>query len=538
MKRRSTPRSEGYTAPRKSLSPLFLWAAWLVIGLCLPGAGRLMAQGEIKANGNPTVDSFPKVVFSVHDRDPNVHSKDWFKVKEDGKEVEFGMTHAAPRDSGQPVSILVLWEYLPAKARDAQNKYFRQLILNALPRLIQRPAEVNVATFAWTRKDQGGKTLEFLRPTFGTDTAALAFAVKAAKAPSGKGIDQAHGSELYPALSEGVAALAAAKFPAKALIVLSAEFPNIHNQNVDVSMVREEARKADVAIYNLRYKQMDEKYRLDNLARETYGISYEVKKDYLTEATDTMVSFAATSPQRSLGRNYTFTYTSPSPKDGKGHTVQLTAGQNAITIPYDAPSVSLGEWIGANVALFIALVVVVVGSGIGLFVWMRKRKQAATARMQEEKRQAEARSQETEQRVQQQNQQISQMQREEQDRQRKAQDAQRKEETEREMKALLTEMYANGRHPRVTATVNGQQVTMELPSPVTTVGRDAASDIQFNIPTLSRTHFQIVYQNGKYMVLDLGSTNGTLLNGSRVTSAELRHGDEIRAGDTVLHFFI
>ncbi|HEX2898209.1 MAG TPA: FHA domain-containing protein [Bacteroidia bacterium] len=512
----------------------------VVLALLLAGKGPLWSQ--LISKGESDASKHPTITFKVNDRDPNLHPDDYFKVREAEKELKFDLGASEPNDSGYAKSILIIWEYLPSKPRDAQNKYFRQLILQALPDLLTHEDDkLNIADFAWTGKDDGAKTLNYLGTGFGTDTAALRIAVRDAKSPNGKGIDAGHGSEIYPAISEGVKALAATKSRAKVLIVLSAEFPNIHNQNIDASMATAEARKADVAVYNIRYQQMSEKYSLDNMAALTYGRSYEVKKDALGEATKTLLEFADQSTQRALGMDYTFTVQTTLAKDGAEHPLQLVAGTETLEITYRSPSKSFGEWIGDNVALFVAVLVLLIGCGVGIYLWMRKRKQSEEARQAEEKRKLEevkARSAETEQRVAQQNQQLSQMQHEEQERQRKAAEAKRKEEAELEAKTLLAEMYANGRQPRVTTMVNGAPLTMDLPSPVTTVGRDASCDIQFNLSTISRTHFQIIYQNGKYMLLDLGSTNGTALNGGRVNQAELRHGDEIKAGEAILHFYI
>jgi hypothetical protein len=510
--------------------------------ICLLLSAVAGTKGQIDVKGDPNVSAYPTITCKGHLRNPDVLPKSSFKLTEADKELEFKLDHETPSDSGIARSILVLWEYRPAAKRDAQNKFFRQAILDALPEmLIGEDDEINVATFAWTGKEKGAKALHPLLPTFGKDINILSSVVRDAKAPNGKGVIEALGSELYPAISEGIAALADRESKAKVLIVLSAEFYNILNQTVPPSQVKDEALESDVAIYNLRYKQMNDKYSLDSLASDTYGKSFEVDPKSTQMATQKMVEFAEISALRSAGMDYEFSFQTTTPKDGEAHTFQIAEKGKPTVFTYNAPSKSMGEWIGDNIAIFIGLIVLIIGIGVGIYLLLRKRKQTEEARQAEEKRKLEevkARSQETEQRVAQQNQQLSQMQREEQDRQRKAEDAKRREEAEREAKTLLTEMYANGRQPRVTTMVNGQPLTMELPSPVTTVGRDPSCDIQFNLNTISRNHFQIIYQNGKYMLLDLGSTNGTSLNGSRVNQAELRHGDEITAGDAILHFFI
>lgn len=69
-----------------------------------------------------------------------------------------------------------------------------------------------------------------------------------------------------------------------------------------------------------------------------------------------------------------------------------------------------------------------------------------------------------------------------------------------------------------------------------TFGRDTRNTVQLNDPLCSRQHFAVVGRDGNYFVKDLGSTNGTFLNGARITEAELRLGDQIEAGETLISF--
>mgnify|MGYP000308283403 CR=1 FL=1 len=62
------------------------------------------------------------------------------------------------------------------------------------------------------------------------------------------------------------------------------------------------------------------------------------------------------------------------------------------------------------------------------------------------------------------------------------------------------------------------------------VGRDATADIQIDDSGLSRKHFEIVWDGAAAGVRDLGSTNGTKLNGSAVSEGPLSAEDVITAG--------
>lgn len=71
------------------------------------------------------------------------------------------------------------------------------------------------------------------------------------------------------------------------------------------------------------------------------------------------------------------------------------------------------------------------------------------------------------------------------------------------------------------------------------IGRDAGNDWVLDDPRVSRNHALIrLQQGGRYCVVDLGSANGTFLNGQRITRpATLRTGDAIQIANCQLLFF-
>jgi len=75
-----------------------------------------------------------------------------------------------------------------------------------------------------------------------------------------------------------------------------------------------------------------------------------------------------------------------------------------------------------------------------------------------------------------------------------------------------------------------------LSSAVTTIGRHAESTIVLDDITVSRRHSEIHKTDGRYLVKDAGSLNGTYVNQERVDVAELRQGDELLVGQFHLIF--
>lgn len=71
---------------------------------------------------------------------------------------------------------------------------------------------------------------------------------------------------------------------------------------------------------------------------------------------------------------------------------------------------------------------------------------------------------------------------------------------------------------------------------VITIGRSSECSVVINDVKVSRVHAQLVQSdNGNISVVDLGSTNGTMVNGKRIVGEmRLNPGDELRVGDTVL----
>ena len=75
------------------------------------------------------------------------------------------------------------------------------------------------------------------------------------------------------------------------------------------------------------------------------------------------------------------------------------------------------------------------------------------------------------------------------------------------------------------------RVTFRLPpGAVKTIGRSPGAEFIVEAALVSRLHCQLTATADTLHVKDLGSTNGTFVNGKRVTTAELRDGDTVSVG--------
>jgi hypothetical protein len=87
----------------------------------------------------------------------------------------------------------------------------------------------------------------------------------------------------------------------------------------------------------------------------------------------------------------------------------------------------------------------------------------------------------------------------------------------------------------VLARVGGPPIRL-VPDKTFTVGRSPERDLTVPSQRVSRMHAEITWRNGKPVLRDLGSQNGTLVNGRRVAEHPLRNGDEIEFGPFLCTF--
>jgi len=87
----------------------------------------------------------------------------------------------------------------------------------------------------------------------------------------------------------------------------------------------------------------------------------------------------------------------------------------------------------------------------------------------------------------------------------------------------------SGPTPGAAFTLEGDQIT---------VGRDSTNEIVINDAEVSRRHARLTFQGGKYVLEDLGSTNGTFVNGQRLAGPRvLKSGEVVSFGEQIVLVF-
>lgn len=84
----------------------------------------------------------------------------------------------------------------------------------------------------------------------------------------------------------------------------------------------------------------------------------------------------------------------------------------------------------------------------------------------------------------------------------------------------------SGPTPGATYPLEGDQLT---------IGRDSSNAVAINDAEISRKHARLTFQGGKYVIEDLGSTNGTFINGQRLSGPfVLKSGDVVSFGEQIV----
>ena len=83
---------------------------------------------------------------------------------------------------------------------------------------------------------------------------------------------------------------------------------------------------------------------------------------------------------------------------------------------------------------------------------------------------------------------------------------------------------------------SGKEIIHDLPAETTSIGRLPENALQIEDASVSSSHAEIFADEDRFFLRDLGSTNGTFINGEKIEKALLHEGDEVRFGTVLTRF--
>lgn len=480
-------------------------------------------QGTLK--GNIDVKNFPEVSFIWNEYNPDVLSSNQFTIKENGKEARFTSQNLlADSIPLKNKSILFLWEYQPGK------KSFFNFVPSLLLNFILNDVNDETSTFNISifNQKQGPKLEGFTSDKEKLETFISGWSdEKYAKEHGFQ--DNSDKSALLTSIREGLDLTGKEpKDNARAIVVISSgQFTDGEKlQIINLSL------KNKIPVYIIHYPtSVEENESLAQLSKDTYGqfVSTNVSDSAQTRLRQWFNGIN----RRHYGQDYKISFTSLAKRDGKEQ--HIVVNEN-FPINYNAPDFSLFVWAKKHLILFLILSFILLSAAtLGIFFGVRffKEKRYDIKEQKQEEEQRKARQQAEQEAL---KRKLNETQ-ENLKRQQKAAEQEKQQIQEQEHKEQLAKlMRAKNLQARLLA-VNNNEI-FNISDVTSTIGRNGDNDIVIADGTVSKYHAQIVFNGSGFEICDLQSSNGIIVNGQYIENSELKNGDIIQLGETVIKFYI
>ena len=513
-------------------------------------------NAQIQIIGEADESAFPLIEFVMHNRNPEVLGINNFQFFEnvEGESIKIdSLTFETIEDtldySKENKCLLIMIEALHHKDRYEQVNTFISALNNSIDAIVNNGDKVKIVAFSL--RDGTPNILENVTSEFTDNIDAIKRELDAYKVD--KNYFNKHPvSDIMGALDEGIEQLIEQdnSLP-KSILLLSEERKNTH-ATLTANDVTERAKTKNIVINTIKYnRSYYNQYLEPTLSKETYGISKVLSKSLGTsingdsektiEAQDAIAEILTNCIERQAGKKYLLSFTATSNiKDGKSQEILIKQVDSKFktTFNFKAP----GNWlraqfqkhlylsIGATLLVLLLIVLLI------LFLVKKKRKKAAL--LSKIKAKQIKTDLEQNEKINKQNEELLSIKNKEKQKliyENKIKEEERKKEQEKE---LISQMKLMGPFPILKYSDSSETLKFEINKPLITVGRDKSSNV-ICIPNnkISKNHFNIVFLNNEYKIIDNNSTNGIKINGYNTKEAILNNGDIIDIADVSFTFY-
>ncbi len=501
----------------------------------------VLCQNSFTANAEDAAEDGvvkTKVIY----RNPDGFDKEDVSISESGSSIELTEFSRIPLDSikedkGELVLILLENHH----SRKYQRDFFNEVLSLALGECVDENDEFLFASFDWDRDELGGKYLDFASETPTNDPSKIVSWSSEVDAKSH--LYSRKSTRIYGAVHQGIEFLS--EFDSdkpKAIIVLSSGYNDVYDHEWDATAVIAKSIQEDIPVYSLSLDlpNVDDKYNLDNICEETFGLSDgPFKKNDQNSASDALISICDNIPTRSVGSHYSISHKTSYEKDGKSHDFQLSiVGSSPENVSYSTQQPTILDWVKGNPIIASVLGVLVIGMIVLIIILMKKRKREQEAKEAEQSRKVselESQGKQAQSEIEKQKEILKHKEERERIQSEKALAEEQEKARKKKEDETIIEMSQSG-FPRFSGEFQGQHGELELNIPLVSIGRKEGNYYVINHPTVSSSHAEVRFENGKYFIKDLNSSNGTMVNGRRVQDQELKHGDVVSFGEVTLTY--
>ncbi|MEA3452195.1 MAG: FHA domain-containing protein [Bacteroidota bacterium] len=506
---------------------------------------------HIMQKGKVNTDSFPEIEFTINVNNPNIKTESDFAVSENLTPVDFSVQHKSDVNiEDESKAVLILFENMTHATHTGQRKYFQDILANSIESFVNPDDKVNIAVF--DRNRNGETPLHFQLNNYIDKTDVLIREVRNIQ-PVNDYQSNNRSSDLYNAINDGVTDLIE-RFPNKNKIVLvfSAGYSLETSNEATSESVIAYARDNNVPIYSMQYMRWENR-TVNRMAQHTYG-KYHLSPLPLTdekkaEAQDTLINYMNNAVERMAGQTYEFSYTSNVETDGGLNSIEVEVDNKEQLLSFTAPKCDILCQIFENkillygviggLLLIVILIIFLIKKNINkrkaenavLEDRIESEKQNQNAALEKQQKELEDYKSESERKEQERIE--LEKQKAEKEKQEIIAEQKRRDEAEKE-KQLIKEMMTNG-FP-ILKIYGGGEGEFKIKKPLFSFGRQSSNDMVVDNKFISRNHFTIKYQNGNYIISDLNSTSGTIVNGKKIQTHTLKSNDHIQAGPVQFMF--
>ena len=505
-------------------------------------ANRGISQKLLKPS-TPVADSFPAISGELWYRGfgSGALTKDQLSISENGKKVDFSITPIAFKSDApknKKVVFLIENHWLPIGI--AERKFFNEVISRGIRNSINPGDQVMVASFDWYRD---GKYIYQETNGYTDDISEILSAVSSIKAK--KNLHQRqNGSDIKQSLMETLRFINQSNDSVPAAIFLfSDEMDNIVGkiQSIDIKI---ESIKSNIPIYALSYFNASRYGQIikNEICQPSYGSYYASKSNNVDSSAIRLSMFLDGMIENSRGSLYAYSYKTELKKDKQSAELsfEVKSLPNAEKITLLIPTKSILEWIIDNKITSIASILGFILLIIFIVIYIKQSKKKLLQQKEElQKTQAELQNQaiKADNEKKETNARLSKIQQEQIEKENENERAKSLEKEKKEEERLTKLMLLKGAFPKLNYSYQGNNGSIEVNCPVFTIGRETTNMFYIQLNTVSKKHAVIKFhENGTYSITDTGSSNGTMVNGAKISETTLKSGDYIQIGDIGITF--
>ena len=496
--------------------------------------------------GDCDISEYPTIKFVVNYYNNSQVDQSDIKLTNNGLDIPYTL-NVTPHLGPSNKHILFIIEDMTHYDHKGQREFYRNLLTGTLNNFVKDSDKVNIAIFDRTR--DGNKLLRFLSNDYTNDVNNLINKLKTYSNPQ-DAYNNKRGSDLYQAIYDGLDNLHT-NYPDEnaILVVFSAGYNNQYSNNYETATLKDFSLNYKIPIYMIQYERWEHR-SLKTFIESTYG-SFLYTKDPV-DASTKLTDFMNNAVAKLLGYDYNFSFETDKKPNGKLYSVNVEIESSTQTIFFTPKCNDFICWIKYKFYIPLAALAVIIIIVFVLIKMTKKNKKSFDDIKNQQDEQVQTiqgqilnshnqLNNAVDQKLKDSQFEIEQLKNErEQEKQKLLQKEKQKQlDLQRKINEqnLIGQMKLLGQFPRISAEFEGHSYNFEINKPELTFGRQGA-DCIINNQYVSRLHFKIVFEDNNYYIVNLSSTNPTVINGTPINGKTLLNDrDLIIVGPVGLNFF-